>query len=127
MTNAVGPWGSPPLTIRSSRPRPDVLVVHVEGELDMWTTPVLEEFLLEQGGPPIEHLAVDLGDVRFLGSHGCALLLRAGTTDELVEAQLHLVCVAGNRPVERVLDLTGLATLVPVHLDEAELLAALAR
>lgn len=91
----------PNLTVRSSRPRPDVTLVEVAGELDTATVPRLRE-CLDAGTP---HVAVDLGGLTFVDSSGIELLVRA---QKQAPGALHLVGVQRSRAVTRVLDLFGL-------------------
>ncbi len=91
----------PNLTVRSSRPRPDVTLVEVAGELDTATVPQLR-VALDAGAP---HVAVDLGGLTFVDSSGVELLIR---TRKQAPGSLHLVGVRRSRAVTRVLDLFGL-------------------
>jgi anti-sigma B factor antagonist len=126
MTNGSGIDDRPPLTTVSSWPQPGVVVVHVAGEIDASTAPLLESGLRALAAHHPEHLVLDLSRVTFMGSHGGSLLVRAARNDGGVRGRLHLVGVTENPPVERVLDVMGLTKILDIHADLGELLRALA-
>ncbi len=98
----------------------DARVVHVVGEVDTLTAPVLRAQLDEQIAA-VRLLVLDLTDVTFLGSAGLAVLVAAKDDADRREHRLRLVC--GSRIVTRALQATGLLTLfdtadgVPEALD----------
>jgi anti-sigma B factor antagonist len=83
-------------------------VVVVHGELDIATTPRLEDVLASTEGGGVEDLIVDLSPTTFCDSSGMAAVLRAHRRAEARGARLVLVCPAGNRDVSRVIRLLGL-------------------
>jgi len=95
-------------------------VVHVVGEIDTLTAPVLRAQLDEQIAA-VALLVLDLTDVTFLGSAGLAVLVAARDDADRRGHRLRLVC--GSRIVTRALQATGLLTLfdtadgVPEALD----------
>lgn len=103
--------GIPPFSVEVTHPRPGVVVLRVRGELDMLTTPPLEEHLGEQLPAATERLVLDLTDVSFLGSTTLATLVH---THRSLPAgcQLRLVC---SRVALRALRMTALDTLL--HVD----------
>ena len=104
-----------PLACTARRPRPDVCVVHLVGELDIATTPVAAKYLREQTAHRPAELVLDLTGVTLLAATAIALIVDAMHDDAGIHGRLHLVGVAGNRPVERILVLTGLRPLLDVH------------
>lgn len=109
----------PRLTIATSRPRPDVGLVALAGELDMATAPRVREHLRRQRpGPPV--LVLDLTDVTFLGGAGITVLVEAAHDGV---GAVHVVA-APVGPVRRALRLTGVDTVLPVHGDVEVALAA---
>ena len=100
---------------------PDVRVVHVVGELDTLTSPLLAARLAEQQAQ-VAHLVLDLSDVTFLGSAGLAVLV--GAKDEADSRGRQLLVVPGSRIVRRALEATGLLQLFAVADDVPEALAA---
>jgi hypothetical protein len=55
--------------------------------------------------------------VRFLAAAGVTLIIDALRDDRGIHGRLHLLGVAENPPVERVLDLTGVLAVIPPHRD----------
>ena len=104
-----------PLRCSADWPRPDVCVVRLAGALDMATTPIVADYLREQTAPCPAELIVDLGGVTLLAATAVALIANALHDADGIHGRLHLVGVTGNRPVERVLELTGLRALLDVH------------
>lgn len=83
-------------------------VIHVVGEIDTLTAPVMRERLDEQlAAVPL--LVIDLTDVTFLGSAGLAVLVAA--KDEADRRRHTLRLVPGSRIVTRALEATGLLSL----------------
>ena len=121
------PEGQRPLPIRctTSRPRADVCVAHLVGELDIATVPVVAEHLRRETVTPPAELILDLSGVTHLAAAGLALIVAAMNNDGGIHGRLHLVGVSGNRPVERALQVTELLTVVDVHDDIQTLLDAL--
>ena len=92
--------------VRTTRwPRPDVVLVDLRGDLDLATAPALTDYLRELTRDRVDHLVLDMGRVTFLASSGLTTLVTA-----LAEApppdRVHLLGVAGNRIVRRILQLT---------------------
>jgi anti-sigma B factor antagonist len=103
------------LAVEITSPTPRALVAQVRGELDMSSAPALEQVLstvLMESSP--RRLVLDMSELRFLGSHGIAVLIRLhNTTTAAGPTALRL---AGLRPaVARVLTLTGVLALFDVH------------
>lgn len=83
-------------------------VVHVVGEVDTLTAPLLRAQLDEQIAT-VPLLVLDLTDVTFLGSAGLAVLVAGKDDADRRGHRLRLVC--GSRIVTRALQATGLLTL----------------
>ena len=90
---------------------PDVHVLHVVGELDTLTAPLLQVRLLEQQAQ-VGHVVLDLSDVTFLGSAGLAVLV--GAKDDADSRGCRLQVVPGSRIVKRALEATGLMPLFTI-------------
>ena len=125
MIDVSRPGGLLPLRCAASRPCPHVCVVHLAGELDMATVPVVVRCLRQQAATRPAELVLDLGAVTLLAAAGVALLVDVHHDDLGLGSRLHLVGVAGNRAVDRVLRLTGLRSVLDVHEDLQALLVAL--
>src|SRR5882672_6153193 len=63
------------LELSVSHPAADVCVVHVRGEVDMFTAPLLHEWLGTHLGKVSPHVVVDLEGVEFLDSSGLHALV----------------------------------------------------
>lgn len=89
----------------------DARVVHVVGEIDTLTAPVLRG-RLDEHLPAVTLLVLDLSEVSFLGSAGLAVLVAAKDDADRRGHVLRLVC--GSRIVTRALEATGLMDLFDV-------------
>ena len=99
-------------------PRPGSVVVEVTGEVDAYTAPALEVCLQSQARQRgLRLLVVDLSGVTFLGATGVTVLARAHRQCLARGAEL-VVRTGGRRRVLRLLQLTGLAGLVPTDPPE---------
>lgn len=92
-----------------THPQGDVL--RVEGELDMATTPTLEEAFAR--ADPARPLVVDLTDCTFLDSSAVRVLI--ATARAAGEGGGRLSIVAQDDGILRVLEIAGIETLLPVH------------
>jgi anti-sigma B factor antagonist len=81
-------------------------VLMVEGELDLHTSPSLNDRLLELGDAGSTHIAVDMTRVSFMDSSGLGVLVAALKRQREREGDLALVGVTGS-PL-KVLSITGL-------------------
>jgi anti-sigma B factor antagonist len=89
----------------------DIRVIHVVGEIDTLTAPVLRS-RLDEHIPAVRLLVLDLTDVTFLGSAGLAVLVAA--KDDADRRQHTLRLVPGTRIVTRALEATGLLGLFDI-------------
>lgn len=119
------PNDDPDLQLVTLRPREGVVVVEIGGELDLSTAPHVTEYLrAEIADHRVPHLVLDLTAVSFMASHGVAMVVTA-LNESRASERLHLVGVADNQRVRRVLELTGVAELFTDYADLDELLSAL--
>lgn len=100
---------------------PEVRVLHVVGELDTLTAPLLQVRLAEQLAQ-LRKLVLDLSDVTFLGSAGLAVLV--GAKDDADSRGCRFLVVPGSRIVKRALEATGLLALFATADDVPGALAA---
>jgi anti-sigma B factor antagonist len=105
-----------PFNVRSEQ-EDGVFVVAVEGELDMNTAPQLERALENVGGAVL----IDLSSCEFIDSTGIALIVRSW---QQLDGDGFALCGVGNQ-VERVLEITGLASTIPSHPSREDALARL--
>ncbi|MYW05944.1 STAS domain-containing protein [Streptomyces sp. SID3343] len=100
----------------------DLALAHIVGELDIATAPRLRAqalALIEQGH---RHLILDLGGVTFCDSSGFNALVGIFRCAKTADGTLVLAAVPDR--LERLLDLTGLSTLLPAHPTAAHALVA---
>jgi anti-anti-sigma factor len=93
----------------------------------MAAAPLAAGYLRHHTATRPAELVIDLGGVTLLAAAGLALIVAATETDSGVHGRLHLTGVVGNRPVERVLRLSGLMSVLYVHDDLQHLVDSLPR
>jgi stage II sporulation protein AA (anti-sigma F factor antagonist) len=81
----------------------------VRGELDLATAPALAEAVAERRAAGVHRLLIDLSELEFIDSTGLRLLLDVSRL-----AGLELRIVPGAPVVQRALELSGLATVLPI-------------
>lgn len=87
-------------------------VIALSGELDLASSPDLEEKLDEVFGSDVELVVLDLRELEFMDSTGLSVLIRAHQTAEGAERRLYLV--KGPPQVQRLLTLTGVGERLAV-------------
>ena len=90
----------------TSEARGDSTVVHVGGEIDVYTAPVLREHLDEHIAAGRTHLVVDLGDVTFMASTGLGVLVGRLKLVRAANGSMRLVC--SSERILSVFSITGL-------------------
>ncbi|SFI97800.1 anti-anti-sigma factor [Amycolatopsis sacchari] len=105
----------PLLRLSSSTPRPGVVVVEANGEIDAATAPQLTTALEPVWASAPGRVVLDLSRVTFLGTAGLGALLRAADHADTAEVVLRLV--GGTRCVDRAVEVAGLGARLPVSPD----------
>jgi anti-sigma B factor antagonist len=82
-------------------------VVAVTGELDLASSPELEQRLEQFYAANSELLVIDLRGLEFMDSTGLSVIVSA--QQKLIDAGRRLIIVRGPQQVQRLLDLTGVA------------------
>jgi anti-anti-sigma factor len=82
-------------------------VISVSGELDLASSPALEEELERVAKSDATVIVVDLAELEFMDSTGLSVLVRAHQRAE--ESGRRLGLVNGSQQVQRLLTLTGVA------------------
>lgn len=112
------------LRMTAARPRPEVLVIGIHGELDALTAPEWTAHLRAHDADQARYLVLDLAGITFIGSTGITLLLTELQAVQETHA-LVLTGVAGNRRVGRILELVGLLDRFSTYRDVPEFLSDL--
>ena len=109
--------------IRLDVDQPDegVIVVHVDGDIDTLTSPLLSSYLADQFETNPRVLVLDLTRVQFLGSAGLAALIMA--REEAGRRDTKLRLVSAGHAVLRPLAATGLSGEFDVYDSTAAALA----
>lgn len=116
-----------PLDTAISRPRPGVVLLEVDGEVDTLTAPRMEVGLyeaLDAADAEGSAVVVDLSAVTFLASSGLAVLINGARRAAVAGGRLH--AVAATRAVSRPMQVTGVDVLVATHADVDSAFAAAA-
>lgn len=103
----------------TSETRGQATVVHVSGEVDVYTAPVLREHLDEHISAGRTDLVVDLGGVTFMASTGLGVLVGRLKLVRAATGTLRLVC--SNERILSVFSITGLDKVFQIFpsVDEA--------
>jgi anti-sigma B factor antagonist len=92
-------------------PERDHVRVVPEGELDMASSPELEQTIRELRDAGFDHLVLDLRRLCFLDSTGLRLLLELSAAARANSHRLELI--EGPPEVQRVIELTGTRSVLP--------------
>ncbi|WP_174185173.1 STAS domain-containing protein [Nocardia barduliensis] len=96
-----------PLRFSVCRPRRDVTMLMVAGDIDVATAPRLRAELVGTYLRRAATLVLDLSPVTFLAAAGLSVLVEAQT--EATRARRRIVLITTVRPVDRAIEITGLA------------------
>ena len=95
-------------------------VIVVRGELDLASSPALEEQLEQLWGSEAKLLVIDLRELEFMDSTGLSIIVKAH--QRFADDGRQLGLVRGSSQVQRLLDLTGVAERLPLVDTPEELL-----
>ena len=87
------------------------------GELDIATAPELEQALSDATTSATAVVVLDLRELTFMDSTGLRALAQANTRADAAGVALSII--RGTRQIERVLEISGLGTLLPL-IDAAD-------
>ena len=96
------------------------VVLIASGELDLASSPALDEELRRIGESDVEFVIVDLRELEFIDSSGLTVLVKA--SQRAAEAGKRFALVQGGQQGERLLSLTGVADHLTVVDTPEELL-----
>jgi anti-sigma B factor antagonist len=97
-------------------------VVRVSGELDLASSPALEEELEQVGSSDATLVIVDLRELEFMDSTGLSVLIKAQQRAEDIGQRFAVV--RGPQQVQRLLSLTGVADKLTLADTPEELLSS---
>jgi len=98
------------------------LVFAVAGELDLASSPTLEQELEKVRDADVDLVIIDLRELRFMDSTGLHALVKANK--RATEAGRRFAVVKGGAQIQRLLSLTGVSELLTVGDSPEELLRA---
>jgi anti-sigma B factor antagonist len=98
------------------------IVLVVAGELDLATSPALEQEIDRVRDADVDLLIVDLRELRFMDSTGLHALVKAHK--QAHDAGRRFAVIQGGAQIERLLNLTGVGDLLVVAESPEELLRA---
>lgn len=101
------------VTVSATSTHP-VLVVAVSGEIDIVTCDVVSQALHAHLDATPLGMVIDLSDVEFLGCAGLAVLIQVYERAAQSRTRFGIV-MAGNPAVTRVVQISGLAELLPAY------------
>ncbi len=99
------------------------LLVHVRGEIDQWSTPMLSERLRTAAQEGDGTVMVDLCDVTMIDSAGISVLVNATRRLSQQRRRLMLICPPSN--LMRLFELTGLTDALEIHPTRDDALRAM--
>ena len=94
----------------------------LEGEVDVYTAPLLRQAIMDQVEAGTKHLLVDLTKVEYLDSTGLGILI--GGVKRLKEQDGSLRLVGPSARITRIFEITGLNKIFDVYGTEQEALSA---
>jgi anti-sigma B factor antagonist len=106
----------------TSEVRGQTTVVHVAGEIDVYTAPMLREHLDEHISAGRNDLVVDLGGVSFMASTGLGVLVGRLKLVRAANGTLRLVC--SSQRILSVFSITGLDKVFQIFPSVDDALAA---
>jgi anti-sigma B factor antagonist len=95
-------------------------VIAVSGELDLASSPALEQALARVNGSDTELVILDLRELEFMDSTGLSVLVKAN--QHALETGKRFGLVKGSSQVQRLLSLTGMDERITVADTPEELL-----
>jgi anti-sigma B factor antagonist len=97
-------------------------IIHVQGEIDMYTAPRLRELLIDLAVTGSYQLVVNLDKVGFPGSTGLGVLVGGLKRVRAHDGSLNLVCT--QQPILKILKITGLTQVFGIYQTVDQAIAA---
>jgi anti-sigma B factor antagonist len=107
------------LAMSTTEPGPQIAVIALSGELDLYSCPEFKEELLRVIGSGATLVVVDLTETTFIDSTALGVLIRGVERLKIQEGRLVVACRDPN--IVKIFEVTGLDRIFAVHrsLDEA--------
>jgi len=99
------------------------VALELEGEVDVYTVPLLRQEVMDQVDKGIKRVIVNLAAVEYIDSTGLGILI--GGVKRLKEQSGTMVLVGPSPRLSRIFDITGLNKIFGIYGTEAEALTAL--
>ncbi len=99
-----------------------VQALDLEGEVDVYTAPVLRQAIVDQVEAGVKHLVINLSRVEYLDSTGLGILI--GGVKRLKEQGGSLKLAGPSARITRIFEITGLNKIFDVFASEQDALAA---
>jgi anti-sigma B factor antagonist len=99
-------------------------VLHMSGEIDLYTAPMFKDAITSPITQGYIHIVVDMKDVAFMDSSGFGALLSASKPLRSVSGSINLASC--NDAITRMLEITRLNAIIPVHKSPEEAIAHVA-
>ena len=112
------------LAISTEQPEPNVAIVGLKGEVDLYTCPELKEELLRVIHNGAALVVVDLTETTFIDSTGLGVLIRGVERLNTEGGRLTVVCVDPN--MVKVFEVTGLNRVFSIYPTRDEALTQVA-
>ncbi len=93
--------------------QPECVLLTVEGEIDVYTAPLLRQKLVELADSAVPRVLVNLEPVQFLDSTGLGVLVAALNRFRRQDGDVELVCSQSR--ILRVFEITGLTKVFTIH------------
>ena len=107
--------------IEVQRPAPGVILLRLQGEIDMWASLPLMERIIEAFHEHPALIAVDLSDVGFMDTAGLGVLVEGQRHIEDGRVRFAVICPSDHR-VMRFLQLAGQEGALSIHESAADAL-----
>lgn len=109
----------PELELAVDADNPEFTLLTIEGEVDVYSAPLLREKLVELADSGAARVVVDLEPVEFLDSTGLGVLVAALNRFRRQDGDIELICSQAR--ILRVFEITGLNKVFTIHpsLDDA--------
>ena len=99
--------------IKTEQLAPDIYVISLTGEVDLYTAPEFKQQLLDVIGKGAKTSIVDLTDTTFIDSTTLGVLVGGVKRLRPDGGQLALVC--SDRNITKIFEITGLDKVFPIH------------